>query len=78
MFVFDSTVFVIEALSSSTSLNTLPKAIVSLASSSAAETSGKAFATTGGSSPPLTVTAKTSSTVCPFEVARIVIVALPF
>ena len=76
--MFDSTVFVIEALSSSRSLNTLPKAIVTLASSSVAETSGKAFATTGGSSTSVTVTRKVSSTPTEFEVPVTVIVAVPF
>ncbi len=74
----DTAVLVIDEFASSTSLNTFDKSTVVSPASSATVTSDKAFATTGGSSPAVTVTVKTSATVRPPESAVTVIVAVPF
>ena len=73
----DTADFVIDELSSSTSLKTLVSESVSSAASSVAVTSPIGFPTTGASSTALTVTVKTSSTVSPPESAVTVIVAVP-
>ena len=52
----DTAVLVIDEFASSTSLNKFDRSIALSAASSATVTSDKAFATTGGSSTPVTVT----------------------
>ena len=70
--------FVIDALSSSTSLKTLDRSIVVAEASSRTETDDIALTTVGGSSTSLTVTVKVSFTSTVFEVPITVIVAVPF
>ncbi len=67
-----------DALASSTSLNTLPRSMTESVASSFTVKSARAFATYGGSLTSLTVTTKTSSTVWPLDRAVTVIIAVPF